>query len=101
MSRHVCAEEWARWEAERVEANQAYDDECFAREVRRRPLIIAQLCERVETLETREWFAREMLAAAVEVADDLRERLAFVERLLADVLAENRIDNVVPMERAA
>lgn len=101
MTDVVSAEEWATWEGEREAANAAYAAERHSREVRNRTALIAALREEIESLTAREFFARECLVTALQLAEEQREKVAFLEDLLAAVFAEQDTSNVIDLPRAA
>lgn len=75
-------------EAGKVAANRARADREYERKVRQRPLVIAELTDRVAVLEAQSYLRLVALEAAQQLLEEKEEALRFEEGLVASLLAE-------------
>lgn len=87
---YVDPAEYERWETERQEGIRAADLERYELDRRVSIAKIPCLIDRIEEQENAAYVALELAAAAIQLLGEVRERWAFAEQLLADVLRERR-----------
>ena len=77
-------------EEARVAANRARADREYARKVRQRPVLIAELTDHVSEVEVQSYMRLVALEAATQLLEEQREQVVFLEGMVASLLAEAR-----------